>query len=200
MNDGAVVLGSFSQAFDNVALAVSPVTSDDFVTLEDFSSQPFPPFQGSKLLSLAVIPYSTSLFRNFVDMRLTALLLRHCHLQAAWRAATHHHPHPHPHPHQFLLHRTTTSLLSFTSRILSRTMSSDADYEAFLRRSQKDYSASYEGSNHAAAAGTISIQVENNPHPAIKALGERFYTSDVDEPFEGISFKWQKESLPTAGT
>jgi len=54
MNDGAVVLGSFSQAFDNVALAVSPVTSDDFVTLEDFSSQPFPPFQGSKLLSLAI--------------------------------------------------------------------------------------------------------------------------------------------------
>ncbi|KAF8252300.1 hypothetical protein K440DRAFT_594668 [Wilcoxina mikolae CBS 423.85] len=77
-------------------------------------------------------------------------------------------------------------------------MSSDADYEAFLLRSQKDYSVGYEGSNHAPAAGTISIQVESDPHPAIKALGERFYISDVDEPFEGISFKWRKESLPTA--
>ncbi|KAF8533193.1 hypothetical protein BDD12DRAFT_762423 [Trichophaea hybrida] len=77
-------------------------------------------------------------------------------------------------------------------------MASDADYEAFLLRAQKDYSTGYEGSNHAISAGTISIHVESDPHPAIKALGERFYISDVDESFEGISFKWQKESLPTA--
>jgi hypothetical protein len=77
-------------------------------------------------------------------------------------------------------------------------MSSDADYEAFLKKSQKDYSAGYEAP--VTNTGDVSmIQTETNPHPAISALGERFYTSEVDEAFEGISFSWQKESLPTAG-
>jgi len=83
-------------------------------------------------------------------------------------------------------------------------MASDDDaYAAFLRKSQKDYSAG-SGADDADDASPAHVtntpQIERNPHPAIRALGsERFYTSDVDEAFEPISLVWTKESLPTGG-
>ena len=82
-------------------------------------------------------------------------------------------------------------------------MSSDASYEAFLRGAQKDYSAGYEPPSTSSGSGTISVQKHgqnNPPHPAIQALGDRYYTSEVDEPFEGISFEWKRDSLPADGT
>lgn len=70
-------------------------------------------------------------------------------------------------------------------------MSSDADYVAFLKKSQTDYSRSSESETPASAT--------TEAHPAVEALGERFYVSDADEPFEGVSFSWEKETLPDEG-
>ena len=77
-------------------------------------------------------------------------------------------------------------------------MSSDASYEAFLRAAQKDYSAGYEPPSTGSGGGAISIQ--RHGHPAIQALGVRHYTSEVDEPFEGISFGWKGDVLPSDRT
>lgn len=70
-------------------------------------------------------------------------------------------------------------------------MSSDADYVAFLKKSQTDYSGLLESETPASAT--------TEAHPAVKALGERFYVSDADEPFEGVSFSWTKGTLPDEG-
>lgn len=75
-------------------------------------------------------------------------------------------------------------------------MSSDADYAAFLKKSQKDYS---QPSETPAAAATSAVVAGVEVHPAVKALGERYYISDADEPFEGISFTWEKRTLPDEG-
>ncbi|KAI5852428.1 hypothetical protein DFP73DRAFT_532689 [Morchella snyderi] len=76
-------------------------------------------------------------------------------------------------------------------------MSSDADYAAFLKKSQKDYSQSYEEDSSKQAATTTASTAQSEVHPAVRALGERFYVSDADEPFEGVSFAWDKGTLPT---
>lgn len=75
-------------------------------------------------------------------------------------------------------------------------MSSDADYAAFLNKSQKDYS---QPSETPAAATSAVVVVGVEAHPAVKALGERYYISDADEPFESISFTWEKRTLPDEG-
>lgn len=77
-------------------------------------------------------------------------------------------------------------------------MSSDIDYVAFLEKSQKDYS---QPGTPAAAASVTAMATATNTrvHPAVKALGERYYISDADEPFEGISFAWEKETFPSEG-
>ncbi|KAA8893628.1 hypothetical protein FN846DRAFT_978150 [Sphaerosporella brunnea] len=93
---------------------------------------------------------------------------------------------------------TTTTTVTFASHTPSfrRAMSSDAaDYEAFLKKAQKDYSEGYEPPADTERTATITAEVD--PHPAIRALGERFYVSEVDEAFEFISFSWEKELLPT---
>jgi hypothetical protein len=126
--------------------------------------------------------------------RFAPIALRHCHLRAALKstrtplhrriAAT-----PPPAPITTITHIPS----------LRRAMSSDAaEYEAFLKKAQKDYSAGYEPPADTTER-TAKIQVVNDPHPAIRALGERFYVSEVDEMFEAISFAWEKESLPTIG-
>lgn len=74
-------------------------------------------------------------------------------------------------------------------------MSSDADYAAFLNKSQKDYSQPSETPTAATSATVAGIEA----HPAVKALGERYYISEADEPFEGISFTWEKRTLPDEG-
>lgn len=83
-----------------------------------------------------------------------------------------------------------------SSRII---MSSDADYAAFLKKSQKDYSQSYEEDPSKQAATTTASTAQSEVHPAVRALGERFFVSDADEPFEGVSFAWDKGTLPTEG-
>lgn len=77
---------------------------------------------------------------------------------------------------------------------------SDSAYAAFLGKANKDYSAGATSSSSITTASDVGTKHE--PHPAIKALGERFYVSDADEPFVSVEFKLekQKEKLPDAGT
>jgi len=100
-----------------------------------------------------------------------------------------------PHPH--ISTRSIISIVRISPTRHTNMSSSDA-YEAFLKKSQKDYSAGADDVSPAHVTNTP--QIERNPHPAINALGsECFYTSDVDEAFEPISLSWSKESLPTGG-
>jgi hypothetical protein len=89
----------------------------------------------------------------------------------------------------------TPPLLPVT--IASRKMSSDNAYEEFLKKSQKDHSRGYETPQETTAS--VSVMAESDTHPAIKNLGDRFYTSETDEPFEGVTFDWSGKSIPTAG-
>ncbi|EWC48709.1 hypothetical protein DRE_00014 [Drechslerella stenobrocha 248] len=67
---------------------------------------------------------------------------------------------------------------------------SDEDYAAFLQKANKDY-APVSGTG-AASGGQISSKA----HKAIRALGERFYSSDADEPFVDVTFEWSGSNLP----
>lgn len=78
-------------------------------------------------------------------------------------------------------------------------MSSEDEYAAFLAKSQKDYSkpsstTRQDGSTNANTHATSSFE-----HPAISKLGDRYYTSESDEPFTSIQFEWKRDELPTAG-
>lgn len=78
------------------------------------------------------------------------------------------------------------------------TMASDADYTAFLNKAQKDYSDGASKQATAGERGGASI-AQAEVHPAIRALGERYFVSDADEPFESVSFVWGKSTLPSEG-
>jgi len=72
-------------------------------------------------------------------------------------------------------------------------MSSDVDYEKFLAKSQTDYS----GGQSAESQSKSDVVSLESVHPKLKTLEDRFYTSDVDEPFEGVSYEWGKSSPPS---
>jgi hypothetical protein len=82
-----------------------------------------------------------------------------------------------------------------------RAMSSDADYAAFLAKSNNDYSRPPAGSDSRPPPyeETLNTTAATDVHPAVKALGDRYYVSDADEPFVAVDFKWDGSALPTAG-
>ncbi|EPS44942.1 hypothetical protein H072_960 [Dactylellina haptotyla CBS 200.50] len=68
---------------------------------------------------------------------------------------------------------------------------SDEDYAAFLNKANKDYSGP--STKPSAEEEGISARA----HPAIKALGEVFYSSDADYPFIDVTFpQWGGGGLP----
>ncbi|KAK6504852.1 hypothetical protein TWF481_006788 [Arthrobotrys musiformis] len=69
---------------------------------------------------------------------------------------------------------------------------SDQDYEAFLNKANKDYS----GQSAQPAAQKEEVFISATAHEALRALGERFYTSDSDEPFTDVTFGWEGDALP----
>ncbi|KAL7268319.1 hypothetical protein RUND412_009065 [Rhizina undulata] len=78
-------------------------------------------------------------------------------------------------------------------------MSSDADYAAFLSRAQKDYSKGPDGqavSEPSETLTTPTVSAANEVHPALKALGQRYYVSEADEEFVNVSFEWGKSIPP----
>lgn len=88
-------------------------------------------------------------------------------------------------------------------------MSSDAGYAAFLGRAQKYHSHTPNGapapalalapapaSTSADAAADAAAKPEVNLTTTARVPGERYYISDADEPFESISFSWEKKTFP----
>ncbi|KAJ6260282.1 hypothetical protein Dda_4507 [Drechslerella dactyloides] len=68
---------------------------------------------------------------------------------------------------------------------------SDADYAAFLQKANKDHAGL--STNTASSSGEY---ISSKAHKAIRALGERFYSSDADEPFIDVAFSWSGDQLP----
>lgn len=72
-------------------------------------------------------------------------------------------------------------------------MSSDAGYAAFLGRAQKYHSPLPKG---APATEKPEVDSPKTATTTTRVPGERYYVSDADEPFESVSFSWEKKTLP----
>lgn len=73
-------------------------------------------------------------------------------------------------------------------------MSSDEAYGAFLDQANQDTGTSKEDSITTTAMNTKSVDTEV-PHQLQNI--KQYYTSEVDEPFEPVSLKWNGSKLPT---
>lgn len=75
-------------------------------------------------------------------------------------------------------------------------MASDADYAAFLDKANQDTGASAA----TAAQSRIGTKAVDTEVPASLRQVDEYLMSDADEPFEPVSLKWGKDSLPSQGT
>lgn len=78
----------------------------------------------------------------------------------------------------------------------------DAQYAAFLERSNKDYSKPSGGvsASMKASEEVIKTSVPEEVHPAISSLKGRTYTSDADEEFQPVSLEYEGDRLPSEGS
>jgi hypothetical protein len=76
-------------------------------------------------------------------------------------------------------------------------MSSDADYEAFLDKANKDSNeAKATSQSKSKSAGTKAV---NASVPKGLEKVDEFFTSESDEPFEPVSLKYDGDKVPSAG-
>ncbi|KAK6359441.1 hypothetical protein TWF696_000600 [Orbilia brochopaga] len=85
----------------------------------------------------------------------------------------------------------STLIARHFSRSQPRYEMSDEDYAAFLQKANKDYSGL--STNAGSSSGEY---ISSTAHKAIRALGERFYSSDADEPFIDVTLDWTGDQLP----
>ena len=81
-------------------------------------------------------------------------------------------------------------------------MSTDAEYEAFLEKTNQDAKTGGNSMDTAEAAPqsrSSSIITVNTAVPAALQDVEEYYMSDADEPFEPVSLKWTEKDIPSAG-
>ncbi|KAI9697272.1 MAG: hypothetical protein M1836_004836 [Candelina mexicana] len=72
-------------------------------------------------------------------------------------------------------------------------MSSDADYAAFLDKANQDTGISTApAKGDSATTKTSSTDIPQNLQEV-----EQYYVSEADEPFEPMSLKWDRNSLPS---
>lgn len=94
------------------------------------------------------------------------------------------------------LHATTTPTppLRLTTYIptYKRTMSSDADYAAFLDKANQDTAPAEQQSSSKEGYGTKSV---NTSVPKALESVEEYYVSDADEPFEPVALEFEGESV-----
>jgi len=78
----------------------------------------------------------------------------------------------------------------------------DAQYAAFLERSNKDYSKPSGGVSASTKASeeVVKTSVPEEVHPAINSLKGRTYTSDADEEFQPVSLEYEGDRLPSEGS
>jgi hypothetical protein len=76
-------------------------------------------------------------------------------------------------------------------------MSSDADYEAFLDKANKDSGeAKATAQSKSKSVGTKAV---NAAVPKGLEKVDEFFTSESDEPFEPVSLKYDGDKVPSAG-
>lgn len=80
----------------------------------------------------------------------------------------------------------------FNGSPIARTMSSDADYAAFLEKANEGTGAVEQQSSSKKGYGTSSV---NTAVPKALEKVEEYYTSDADEPFEPVALKFDGSSV-----
>ncbi|PHH73200.1 hypothetical protein CDD82_5606 [Ophiocordyceps australis] len=78
-------------------------------------------------------------------------------------------------------------------------MASDEDYMAFLDKANKDVSDGQAGAQQQSKDKAVFKTKDAGmdvPKPIQDACKDTFYVTEADEPFEGVSLKWDKETLP----
>ena len=75
-------------------------------------------------------------------------------------------------------------------------MSSDDAYSSFLEQANQDTGTSKEDSSTISAINTKNVDTDV---PFQLQNIQQFYTSEVDEPFEPVSLKWDGTELPSKG-
>lgn len=73
-------------------------------------------------------------------------------------------------------------------------MSSDEAYSSFLEQANQDTGTNKEDSTTAATINTKNIDTDV---PQQLQNVKQYYTSEVDEPFEPVSLKWDGPELPS---
>lgn len=81
---------------------------------------------------------------------------------------------------------------------LVTTMSSDNAYSSFLDQANQDTSAS--GPSAKSIKNTATAKAVDTEVPAPLQQVEQYYTSEADEPFEPVSLKWERGSMPSEST
>ncbi|KAI9884491.1 MAG: hypothetical protein M1823_003706 [Watsoniomyces obsoletus] len=76
-------------------------------------------------------------------------------------------------------------------------MSSDADYASFLDQVNQTGVSKASTSSKSEFASTRSVDTE--VPVALKQVDKFYYSSETDEPFEPVSLKWERDSLPDEG-
>lgn len=87
---------------------------------------------------------------------------------------------PQPAVASFSFHALSRRLLTTTSK-----MSTDDDYAAFLDKANQDTGSSKPPQKDSKFASTKAVDTDI-PAP-LKKLGDSYYTSDTDEPFEAVA-------------
>lgn len=72
-------------------------------------------------------------------------------------------------------------------------MSSDQAYSAFLEQANQETDSSKDSN----IVNTVSTKSVNTEVPIQLQNIEQYYTSEVDEPFEPVSLRWDGSELPS---
>lgn len=83
-----------------------------------------------------------------------------------------------------------------------RTMSTDAEYEAFLEKANRDTRSGGAGKETAVTtsqAKSSNLTTVNTVVPAALQDVQEFFISDSDEPFEPVSLRWTEKKMPSTG-
>lgn len=91
--------------------------------------------------------------------------------------------------------RHPTTQVAYRHATYAFEMSSDADYAAFLDRANQD-TGNVAATSQSSFAATKAVTADV---PDSLQKIDKYYTSDTDEPWEPVSLKWPKDSLPDEG-
>jgi hypothetical protein len=95
-------------------------------------------------------------------------------------------------PPQLQLHHHDRARTPHTTFTTTRTMSSDADYAAFLDKANQDTGSAQAQESSKTGHGTKSV---DTAVPQALQSVEEYYVSDADEPFEPVALQYGKAQI-----